>query len=388
LLDPIVQLVQSVDDWIEKIGLGGIAAVLALIASLGGAILAARRARDAANDAQVSASVANRTLHRRTNQYASDLVLKSDEALITYPGLASYFDVEENVEESELPDDDQEAARVLAIAELRLDVAEAIWDHHDEFKADDAEAWREWIHYVLQHCPAMRYDVFDAEFYPSTAALLAENGCSKPDEHQWPVSEGRKLARGGLSHAVANVRTALRLVEEMNNDAGERGPALRKRADHELGKALGKLATAEMRYGVVRAQTVIDAARGAIDHERGAPNESTPAIMTYRKLALIQDAMIQRVAVFAGASDKLLDDRSLTTRLLDRVMGESPASHHTRDVRETVAEGAYAKSYKRGRRVSRQQISRYVQASPFLHPGDEYIGLAQPVINLSVSPTV
>ena len=387
LLDPLVQIAQGASDWIEKLGLGGLATIVALFASVGGAILAARRARDAANDAQQSASVATRTLHRRTNQYASDLVLKSDESLITYPGLAPYFEVEEYVEEADLPADERNRARVLAIAELRLDVAEAIWDHHDEFKADDAEAWCEWIHYVLEHSPAMRYEVFEPEFYPSTAALLAGNGCTKPTEHKWSVDTGRQLARDGLTYAQADARTALRLVVEMNADASDRSCALRRTARRELGLALSKLATAEMRYGVSRARPVVHAARKAIDSQRGAPTEGTPAIASYKLLALNLDAMIQRVAVLAGASDKLLDDRSRRSRLVDRIMGESLVSHHTRDVRELVGDPAYTRSYARGGRLTDAEISEFVE-SAFLLPGDEHVVSAQPATSLSVSPTV
>ena len=405
-MDLLAQWLQSASDWFSSTGYAGDAALVTLVLSALGAILAARRARGAANDARESASVATRTLHRRTNQYASDLVLKSDEALIAHPELALYF----KEPPVELPEAGTTRDIVLAVAEMKLDVAEAIWDHHDEFKDDDAEAWREWIHYMIQVSPALQHeDVLAIDFYPSLRTLLAGSGCSRPDEHGWAVATGREYAREDLASALAKVKAAAqvmagaakarthrrRVVQWLitrrywflaqvsrsmdDSSSPDRSWAIWTAARRDFGAALNEFATARMRCGVLRAVPVVQATLTTTESPGPAPRATPRANPRRPPRPQKLDSMSLWVAVIAGASEAFLESRTRRQRIWDWIMGESPPSHLTRDVRELVAEGRYAHVFANARRFARRPwkgadaILKFVGDGDWLVPGDELI---------------
>jgi hypothetical protein len=380
-VDLLSSFLKAVDDFVSSTGLAGIAALFTLLLALLGAILAARRARSSANDARESASVATRTLHRRTNQYASDLVLKSDEALIAHPELAIYFKDEDAV----LPTDEPDRALVLAIAEMRLDVAEAIWDHHDEFKPDDEEAWREWIHYMIQVSPALQdEEVMDVDFYPSTRSLLASNGCTNPKEHAWAVDKGRELARRDLEQGVAKVRRLENLLHAAEKAYGARWRIVgrdpetqfleRKKvaAQRDLGEALSQLATIELRCRVARALPVLAAARMDIQATEASTESDEFGRMSLSAMDKAIDAMRVRVCKLAGASSKLLDPRPRRARIRDRIMGEPAPTFLTRDVRDLVAQPEYSNYFAEGRRTTVADLMKRVDPNERI-PGDEEV---------------
>lgn len=127
----------------------------------------------------VSVWYGRRGLRITANQSAVDLALQADQLFLQWPGLRPYFydDIEVVGAKEGNPRN-----RVRAAAEFYLDVMEAIWDHHGEYKHNDANAWREWIHEVMQTAPALR-EAYDPEWYPSLGDLFAHAGCTKLEQH-------------------------------------------------------------------------------------------------------------------------------------------------------------------------------------------------------------
>lgn len=98
--------------------------------------------------------------------------------LVQYPNLRPYFYDNEAPPTKGEPDYN----RVLAAADLHLDVAEKIWRHHDEYVAADVIGWREWIHDLFEYSPVIRDIVFRGRYlYPALVELLEKEPCTQSE---------------------------------------------------------------------------------------------------------------------------------------------------------------------------------------------------------------
>ncbi|HEU0316965.1 MAG TPA: hypothetical protein VFR49_06525 [Solirubrobacteraceae bacterium] len=137
-------------------------AVAALLASLGSAVYTYALSRQA-----------RRSLKVTTYHDATALTLQVDRMFVDHPRLRPYFyDGAPVPTGSRQPD---ERNRVLAAAEFLLDVLECVWDHEDEYDAQDRRAWAEWIHDTFASAPACRELYLDKrDWYPSLTKLADE----------------------------------------------------------------------------------------------------------------------------------------------------------------------------------------------------------------------
>lgn len=159
-----------------------VVSILSLVVSLGGigSLLVSRR----------SLHVSRRSLHVTANQYASNMAIAAGHVFIEYPHLRPYF-YEGGFPPAKIRN------QVVATATNQLDVMEAIWDHHDEFDDQDREAWREWMHDMLQTSPTMR-EWCDLDWYPSLKSMLSDAVCRWPDKHECALSDALQRAQDEL----------------------------------------------------------------------------------------------------------------------------------------------------------------------------------------------
>ena len=139
--------------------------------------------------------VSGRTLRNSSYRGAADLVLDADHLFLEHPDLRAFF-----YDGKEVPGDEFSRQLVLAAAEFYLDILEAIWDHRAEFARSDIDAWREWIHDLLEYSPAMRL-IYNGsrDWYPSISDLLTWDGCSKA-EHTWARGQPGPNGYGFIFH--------------------------------------------------------------------------------------------------------------------------------------------------------------------------------------------
>jgi hypothetical protein len=186
---------------------GGIALVFSLVS--------AYFAHHSVAQARRSVQISGRALHAAANQYASDLVIRAGRVFIEYPALRPYFF-----------DGKRPAAnhwnQAEAVALSQLDVMEAIWDHHDEFKDLDCEAWREWTHAILQSSPTIQ-ETYDPDWYPSLKLMLAEAVCTKPMKHEWAFSRAALPARQELEKALGALARDRNELAGSNDERAPRG---------------------------------------------------------------------------------------------------------------------------------------------------------------------
>jgi hypothetical protein len=116
----------------------------------------------------------------RNSSYSdtTTMVLDIDRMLVEYPHLRPYF-----YENQALPKkNDPDHHRVVAAADLYLDVAEHIWHHHVEYESADAIGWREWIHELFQKSPVLRGIMLTHGYlYPALTDVLENEECSRSD---------------------------------------------------------------------------------------------------------------------------------------------------------------------------------------------------------------
>ncbi|HEY3753348.1 MAG TPA: hypothetical protein VGL80_29515 [Pseudonocardiaceae bacterium] len=144
--------------------------------------------------------IGRRGLRNTSYSDTTTMVLDVDRMLVEYPHLRPYF-----FDNQELPGKDEpEYHRVLAAADLFLDVAEHIWHHHVEYVPADAIGWREWIHELFQNSPALR-EIMRAQpfLYPALTDVLDNEPCNQ---------SGHELAlgfrRGTVSQPAKGVAAA------------------------------------------------------------------------------------------------------------------------------------------------------------------------------------
>ena len=209
---------------------GGIAVVVALAS--------AYFAHYSAAQAKRSVQISGRALHATANQYASDLVIRAGRVLIDYPDLRPYFF-----------DGKRPAAnhwnQVEAVALSQLDIMEAIWDHHDEFKDLDCEAWREWTHAILQSSPTMQ-ERYDPDWYPSLKLMLADAVCTKPTKHKWALSRADLPARKEVEEALGTLARARNELRSSRDSGQTKQPAVSTDRQKEL---LADVAQRQRRLG-------------------------------------------------------------------------------------------------------------------------------------------
>jgi hypothetical protein len=133
-----------------------------------------------------------RSLRTTTYRSATDLVLEADRMFLNSPHLRQYF-----YDDAECTESSPHYIEMMAAAEFYLDVVECIWDHRDEFKRRDVDAWREWIHDVLEGAPAMRGVYLSApRWYPTLTDLLRWETCESPNDHPWVMTAPGPQSRG------------------------------------------------------------------------------------------------------------------------------------------------------------------------------------------------
>jgi hypothetical protein len=136
------------------------------------------------------ASSTERATGETSNQSASDLVLQADRLLVEHPELLPFLRKNAEVGVWTRWTNKVFRTRIQAATEFYLDVLEAIWDHQSDFKGEDREAWREWIHSALEGSLTMRttYEAEEAsQWYPSLRNVLEY--CSQP-KHLWVRKRG------------------------------------------------------------------------------------------------------------------------------------------------------------------------------------------------------
>jgi hypothetical protein len=158
--------------------------------------LKSRSSDHSAKRARAAAEIAERTLHTTVNQYAAQLVIEAGKMFIDHPQLRPYFFHGKPWPEPQ-PADLQLA---LAIGQSHLDVMETIWDHHEDIDADDVDAWREWMHEVME-APIVQRG-YEPRWYPSITQMLEEHGCSNRRAHSFASDKGDLHANKSVSFAL------------------------------------------------------------------------------------------------------------------------------------------------------------------------------------------
>jgi hypothetical protein len=139
---------------------------------------------------------------------------------IQHPEMRPYFEAGKPITDAV---DDTMEQRIRAGAVAQLDVMETIWDHHDEYDADDTKAWREWMHDVLDNSPVVAEMFVELEtWYPSIHEMLTLHPCSTKTHvfAQTRVRDAEQLLddkRKELAAAVAagDRATCLELMKEV-----------------------------------------------------------------------------------------------------------------------------------------------------------------------------
>jgi hypothetical protein len=120
--------------------------------------------------------ISKRGIRNSSYTDTTTMVLDIDRMLVEYPQLRPYFH-----ENQECPRNDPGYHRVVAAADLYLDVAEHIWHHHVEYVDTDAIGWREWIHELFQRSPVLRSIMIDQGYlYPALTDVLDNEPCNHP----------------------------------------------------------------------------------------------------------------------------------------------------------------------------------------------------------------
>lgn len=144
--------------------------------------LQVRHAKAQADHAKAQVEHARQGLNFEVHDSATNFALRMDEVFLEYPLLRPYF-----YDNAPLPAADVDPElhhRVLAAAELVLDILESIWDRKSTFGEGFEESWREWIHDAFAGSAAVRRVYSENEvWYPVLKALRDSRACTAGDDH-------------------------------------------------------------------------------------------------------------------------------------------------------------------------------------------------------------
>jgi hypothetical protein len=125
-----------------------------------------------------------------------ELALRADEFFANRPELRPYFydrwpappgilDPQSSAPRP-LTEEDLLRSKLLSASEYFLDILESIWDNVKVLPGDDQDAYREWIHDMLERGAVLRQFLteFDA-WYPTLTELIKSGTCQKPEVHSY-----------------------------------------------------------------------------------------------------------------------------------------------------------------------------------------------------------
>jgi hypothetical protein len=133
-------------------------AIVALVFSLIASGIATRFAYQGTKKSQVSA----------TYSTATSMVLEIDRLVVQYPAFWPYL-----YERKEIDPKDPERNKLLAAANMILDILEYIWERRGDFQSTtDRDAWRDWMLHLFEMSPSVTA-LYEAqpEWYPHLKAL-------------------------------------------------------------------------------------------------------------------------------------------------------------------------------------------------------------------------
>jgi len=152
------------------------------IGILGALIFAALQTRALRH--QLSLSNAQNKRATSLEQAALDIqlmerIIEVDHVFIEHPDLREYF-----FEDTKTPSTNPDRARVLAVADLIMDVADSVASvrRHGHMLDEDYEAWKGALHNYFAHSPAMRdlWPEIGHHYGPGTSDVLFEAADSPP----------------------------------------------------------------------------------------------------------------------------------------------------------------------------------------------------------------